>query len=84
MGRSISGWHMKLSQVSKSPAQVRASGAAGNGWPLLGYPLEHAPGLEDKGRKHHPAQVGSGTKLGDNVAEYWHQCKSGSPGQRKV
>lgn len=35
--------------------------------PLLGYPLEHASRFEDEGWQDNPAEVGSGSELGDDV-----------------
>ena len=34
---------------------------------VLGYPLEHASGLEDEGGQDDSAEVGAGSKLGDDV-----------------
>ena len=61
MGRSVSGWAMKL-QLVRHACFPSAT--------LLGYTFEHRPGLEDKGRERYSTEVGARPQLRNNVGEH--------------
>lgn len=61
-------------EATTTPHRISMSsspGIVGLGLHALCNPFQHRSRLEDKGRQHDPAQVGSGTELRDDVGEDW-------------
>ena len=67
IGRSVSGWAMKLEQRESAtgPKPQKGSGEES----LLGDALQHGPRLENKGRQHYPTQVCTRSELGNDMRQ---------------
>lgn len=83
IGRSISGWHMKLGTlVSSGPASILLTGNN-----ILGDALQHTARLEDKCWENDSAEVGARSQLGDDVHQdcmqesLWSGSSSGRGGE---
>jgi hypothetical protein len=57
---------MKLRRFSTKPSRI-----ASNAINVLGNAFQHAAWFEDESGQRHPAEVGTGTELADDVHEYW-------------
>jgi len=60
---------MKLRRFSTKPSRI-----ASNAINVLGNAFQHAAWFEDESGQRHPAEVGTGTELADDVHEYTSLC----------